>query len=162
MPLLRKSVWAVVLAVLAGAVVLWLAGREASLQWLAAQAVARSAGKLELAGAHGSLYGPLRFSRIAFEDGGQRIEASEVALDWSPRALLSGRVAVTRLEIGTLRVALEGQGRAPAPPPEDLALPLELSLERARIERLVLRAGGRSAPSSSARASGAAVRCVST
>ena len=144
MPLLRKSVWAVVLALLAGAAVLWLAGREASLQWLAAQAVARSAGKLELSGARGSLYGPLRFARVAFEDGGQRIEASEVALDWSPLALLSGRIDVTRLGIGTLSVALEGRGGGAARPPANLGLPLELSLARARIDRLVLRAGGRS------------------
>ena len=63
-PALRKSLGAVLLAALAGTALLWAAGREASLQWLAAQAVARSAGKLELAGARGSLYGPLRFSRI--------------------------------------------------------------------------------------------------
>jgi len=141
---LRKSLGAVLLAALAGAALLWLAGREASLQWLAAQAVARNAGKLELEGAHGSLYGPLRFSRIAFEDGGQRIEADKVALDWSPLALLSGRVAVTRLEIGTLRVTLREQGGAAAQLPADLGLPLGLSLARVRINQLVLRAGGRS------------------
>ncbi|HKI65432.1 MAG TPA: translocation/assembly module TamB domain-containing protein, partial [Burkholderiales bacterium] len=83
-------------------------------------------------------------SRIAFEDGGQRIEADKVALDWSPLALLSGRVAVTRLEIGTLRVALQGQGGAPAQLPANLGLPLELSLAQARLDQLVLRAGGRS------------------
>jgi len=145
MSLLRKSLAAVVLAALAGAVLLvWVAGREASLQWLAAQAVARSAGKLELSGARGSLYGPLRFSRIAFEDGGQRIEASEVALDWSPLALLSGRVAVDRLEIGTLRVALEGQGGAPTRLPANLGLPFALSLDQVILDSLELRMGGRS------------------
>ncbi len=144
MPLLRKLLGAVVLAALAGAALLWLAGREASLQWLAAQAVARSAGKLELSGARGSIYGPLRFARIAYDDGGQRIEADKVSLDWLPLALLSGRVAVSGLEISTLRVTLPVQSGAPARLPADLGLPLELSLARLWVDQFVLRTGARS------------------
>jgi translocation and assembly module TamB len=139
-----RSLRAALVAALAVCALLWGLGREATLQWLAAQASARSAGRLELAGVRGSLYGPLRFARIAYRDGARRIEADGVALDWSPLALLVGRVEVDSLEVETLSVGLGELGGAPARPPGDLALPFELSLARVRIGELALRAGERS------------------
>ncbi len=142
--LLLRSLRAALVAALAVAALLWGLGREATLQWLAAQASARSAGRLELADVRGSLYGPLRIAHVAYRDGARRIEADAVALDWSPLALLAGRLAVDSLEVGTLRVELSGQGGASAQLPDDLGLPLELSLAQVRVGELALRAGGSS------------------
>lgn len=142
--LLLRSLRAALIAALALAALLWGLGREANLQWLAAQASARSGGRLELAGVRGSLYGPLRFARIEYRDGARSVAADGVALEWSPLALLVGRVAVDSLEVKALRIELGEQGGARARPPGDLALPFELSLAQVRIGELALHMGERS------------------
>ena len=142
--LILRSLRSALVAALAAAALLWGLGRESTLQWLAVQVSARSGGRLELEGARGSLYGPLRFARIAYRDGAQRVEVDGVTLDWSPLALLVGRVAVDSLKVGTMRIELPGRGGAPPRLPDSLALPIELSLAQLRVDELVLRTGTRS------------------
>lgn len=118
-----------VACVVGGAV--WLAGREAALRWAADRAVAASAGRLVLEGVQGSLYGPLRVSRVVYEDDKVRVEARGVELDWTPWMLSRQRIALTRLAVASL----DWNSKSAEPPtlPQTLRLPLALQLGQGSV-----------------------------
>lgn len=139
----RALIACLMLPVIATLGAAWFAGTEAALRWLAARAVAESAGHLTIEEVHGSLYGPLRIARLTYVDGDLRIEARTLELDWSPRELLLGRsLRVSRLSAQKLEV---NAGTAKKPPPQippTLRLPLNLEVPNATIDALVIATGG--------------------
>lgn len=141
MKLLRALFWlAAVLFIAAAAVLSWLTFTEAGPRWLAQQAVERSAGRLAIEGVEGRLLGPLRASRIAWRDAGTTVEVDQAAVEWSPGALLGGRIAVRRLTAKRIDVALAASGE-PAQLPPTLALPLPLRIAAVEVAELALRQG---------------------
>jgi translocation and assembly module TamB len=142
---LRRPLRAVAVLVLLIAVVLggtlWLAGREPLLRWLAGQAVEASGGRVVLEGVRGSLFGPLRVSRLVYEDRKLRIEARGIDLDWLSWHLLGRRhVTITRLSMDSLHIA----SKTTEPPtlPQNLRLPFTLALARGSIGALTYSSGG--------------------
>lgn len=132
------------MVVLAGALagsVIWLMRSESALQWTARQAEAMSNGALTLGDVHGSLIGPLRIGTLRFETEYQRIEASAVAIDWTPRALLRRHVQIDTLSVETVRVSeLKPDPEAPTLP-ESLRLPVTVSAPDVKIGRVELARG---------------------
>jgi translocation and assembly module TamB len=124
----------------------WLATSESALQWSARQAEAMSNGALTLGDVHGSLIGQLRIGTIRFETEYQRIEASTVVVDWTPRALLRRHVQIDTISVETLNLReLKPTPEAPKLP-ESLRLPVTVSAPDVRIGRLQLDAGGSDNP----------------
>jgi translocation and assembly module TamB len=121
---------------LSGAGLYWLSTQHA-LEWLARQAVAASDGRLILEGMQGSLFDRISVSRAAFKDAGLEVEARNVVLDWQPQALLRREARVTQLSVDDLRIATADTGSAKPPQlPAALRLPLNATVEDARIKRI--------------------------
>lgn len=123
-------------------VLAWLAGTEAALQWGARQAERMSDGRLSLRGVQGSLYGPLSVAEFSYRSADKHFEVKQARLDWSPLALLRRHLEVTQFSLHELRVVEIKPSAEPLALPDSLRLPVTVTLP-ARIDRLVLRIGGR-------------------
>jgi len=125
---------AVVAVALAGAAFVFL-GTQAALDLAVREVVARSEGRLAIEDARGSLLSTVRVRRIAWTGPETQLEAHDVALDWSPLALVELRVHVRGLGARTLVVAVKGSDTATGPPAA-LALPFAVAIDRIAIGRL--------------------------
>ena len=138
------------LALIAG--LLWLAGREPTLNIGAQIATRLAGGQLSFEGLSGSLYGPLKIARVRFATPERRIEARAVVLDWSPRALWrDSRLYIKQLTVASLDITLLKPGPEPPKLPATLRLPYALEIPDARIERVTVHQGGNSWPLSQLR-----------
>lgn len=136
---LRYAFGAALIILAAFALLAWAAGREATLQWLAAETAARTNGALTLEGVRGSLYGPLAADRVVWDDMDRRFEARGVQLDWSPSALLRGRVLISALETARLDLLTKRTSDATPQLPDKLALPVSVYVPQLRIGEVVMR-----------------------
>ncbi|HET6756231.1 MAG TPA: hypothetical protein VFH21_01280, partial [Burkholderiales bacterium] len=134
------TIFAVFLSVILVAVslLLWLAGRESTLQWLAQTAAGASGGKLSVLGVSGSLYGPLAISEIRFEDDNRRVSVRGLRFDWVPEKLLDRRVQVTELSAEEIESLTKKKSEEPPPVPESLALPFTYEVDKAQVKSLVI------------------------
>ena len=114
---------------------LWLLSTESGLQAGLYGAEQLSGGQIRAKGAQGRLVGPLQLERLEIAQSpasGPPILLEHLNLDWQPLALLEGRIDLTRLHIGHLR--LPRGDDEPLKLPADLRLPLSLSLRLASVE----------------------------
>jgi len=131
--------------VLAVAITLrWASRSEAVLRWGIATFGARLPCELSMAGLTGSLSEPVRIQRLVCAGPTVRVEAADVALDWSPWALTRERLDVSRLEAATLTIEFTPADDAALSPPESLALPIAVHLETVAVGSLTLSRGARS------------------
>ena len=135
---LALSALAVAGALLVGGV--WLAATGSGLQTAAQLAEGLSGRRLQIASASGRLVGPLQIGRLRWQDAELQVEAEELALDWSPAALLRGHLAIARLQTATLAVTHVGTA-TPTPVPTDLGLPLTVNAEKVQISKFLWNAG---------------------
>lgn len=117
----------------------WLLASESGLAALARLAAAASGGRLQVTGTSGRLSGPLAVAEIAWQDGGSHFRIAGLRLEWTPSALLSGRLEIARLAAAEVAFATPPDETRPAPP-DSLRLPLAIHLGRLEIGRL--RKGG--------------------
>lgn len=139
--LLRAVATLATLALLLVVGVLWYGHTQDALERAVAEVVARSGGRLEVKGAAGSVLGPFGFARIAWKDATTSVVAEDVHGEWSPRALLYGRLQIAELTVGRLSASAATQSQS-AGLPESLALPLRLAVDRLSIATLELDANG--------------------
>lgn len=133
-PLIAAGLFAALVAAAAGGLA-WLAGSEQGLAAACALAEALSGGRLRLSPAGGRLLGPLHLREALWHDDGKTVRLSDFSLDWTPESLLSGRLEIARLDIGTLHLDLP-PSKEPARPPASLRLPLALRIGEIGIGRL--------------------------
>ncbi len=119
----------------------WLSTQSA-LDALLARAVARSQGRLSVEGATGSLLSTVKIERLRWEGDEVTLEASGVALTWSPTDLLSRRFHAQGFAAQTLAVTLR-PSTGPTVLPTSLALPLAVTIAHAGIGRIDWRSGER-------------------
>lgn len=125
-----------VLLLAAAAALAWLLETTAGLQWTYAQLRARVPGTLEIKKLDGTLAGPIRVGDLIYRNDTIDVHLDNARLDWSPAALLLGRLRVDRLEAEGLRVRIleaETSGGAHA---RRFAPALNFSLGSARVERI--------------------------
>jgi translocation and assembly module TamB len=137
--LLRRLSLAIALPLaLATAALAWLAYTEAGLARVVALLGSLEAVDLRIEGARGTLAGPLHLDALEWQAGRITLRASSVELEHDLPALAFGRMAVRRLEVGSLRLDV---GPASEPAAAELRfLPrwLSLGLDELRVEELVL------------------------
>lgn len=126
------------LAVLAGGVA-WL-GSEAGLRWLAARGPVTVAGaRIEVQQPRGSLWsGRIDLKRLQIDTAHDRVVLRDLSLRFVPGALLRRDLHVRSVRIAGLDV-IETAPTPPSPPPQlpaSLRLPLAVSVDRLRIDRL--------------------------
>lgn len=118
-----------------GALWAWAAGEGSlatALRWAGAHAA------LQADGVHGRVLGGGTVAQLSWDDGaGLRVQARDVALRWTPRALLAGTLRIEQLSAE--RIVVDDR-RAPQEstggPPQTLALPLTLRVDALRVGEL--------------------------
>ena len=128
------------LLVLALGVAGWLLGTQSGLdrgsRWLA-QA---TGGAVHVEGARGRLAGPLEIAQLRIRTADVHVEAGRIRLDWSPAALLRGRLSVHSLSVERVRLATAPGDDTPAQAPTGFELPVALALDHVRVGQLALAA----------------------
>ncbi|HEX6734419.1 MAG TPA: translocation/assembly module TamB domain-containing protein, partial [Azonexus sp.] len=119
----------------AAGTLLWLGHSRSGLTAVLQLAAAASGGRLHAAGADGRLLGALRIASLRWDDGELQIDAEQVQLDWSPAALLQGRLQIAALSAERLQIVSQ-PGGPPLPPPTELRLPLAVAIERLAVATL--------------------------
>ncbi|MFA7318271.1 MAG: translocation/assembly module TamB domain-containing protein [Sulfuricella sp.] len=113
----------------------WLLATSSGLQWLASMAARSSGGTFTLQGTGGTLLGPLGARVLSYRDGSMRVTIRDIQLDWRPAALLAGRLDIATLTAQSVEVLSPPSGK-PLTLPQDLRLPLPLSLDKIGIASL--------------------------
>lgn len=126
-------------AIAAGAT--WLLGTESGLQFGVRQARALLGEQLELDSAQGRLLGPLAIRGLQWRSDSATIRLDQASLQWSPSALLAGRIQIDQLSAGALQIQLhagaEPSDQPPQPLPDPL-LPLTVQVDQLSLASLVV------------------------
>ncbi|MDQ6924530.1 MAG: hypothetical protein M3Z74_10160, partial [Pseudomonadota bacterium] len=131
------------LALLTGLLIggaIWFLSSESGLRWAVEEAHSRTAGKLKLEGATGSLAGTTRIARLSYADKDLVFVAENVEFMWSPRALFSRSVVIDSLSASQITLEVKPGDGVNAPPPS-LALPWSIAVQRASVDHLDVASG---------------------
>ena len=139
---LRVLPYGLVLLIVVIAVAIAYLLSEAGLSTIVERVVRQSNGRLVVDGASGSIGSSMHFAHLAWRGSDTTIEADDVTVAWSPRTLLSSRVFVRNLAAQRVSIQIKAS-TGPTAPPVDLALPLDVSIERAAVAELSWQAGPR-------------------
>lgn len=123
----RWSAWLLTAVLALSAAGGWLLLSTSGLQWLAATLTHRVA----ITGVSGSLSGQMGAKMLIIDIPDLRITARDIRLSWRPAALLSGRIEITALTARDVEVL-----SLPSPYPDNLRLPLPLTLQKLDIGAL--------------------------
>jgi autotransporter translocation and assembly factor TamB len=130
----------------AAALLLALAGTETGTAFVVRQLQHQLDEQVTWQGLDGSLLGPLRLTNVTLMQPGMEAQLERLSLDWSPSALLQGKLLVSALQADGIRINLsttEPETSASTPfRPGDVQLPLDISMPNITLSRLqVLSAG---------------------
>jgi len=114
---------------------LWLGASESGLQTVARLAGEATGGKLQIEAPGGRLLGPLNILSLRWETPEIQVQAEQIHLDWSPNALLHGRLQIAELSADKLHI-VSAPNQPPSPQPTDLLLPLAVVVEKVSIATL--------------------------
>ncbi len=134
---LRKALWwvgtpLVVVAAGVGAAWLWSdADTSLSTTLGLAQRPLPAGQRFEASGVTGSLRQGGHITRLHWQKEGWSVEAQDIALTWTWRALLDGALHIDRLSIGQLHIEDQRPAtpKPASPPPDDLRLPVQMDVQ---------------------------------
>ncbi|MEO8741477.1 MAG: hypothetical protein ABI537_17495, partial [Casimicrobiaceae bacterium] len=129
---LRVLPYGLVLLIVAIAVAIAYLLSEAGLSTIVERVVRQSNGQMVVEGASGSIGGSMHFAHLAWRGSDITIEAEDVTVEWNPRTLLSSRVLVRKLTAQRISIQVK-PSTGPTPPPENLTLPLDVTIEHAAV-----------------------------
>lgn len=96
-----------------------------------------SGGQLTFSAIHGRLADQLQIDDLVYQDAQQRIRINGLQLNWQLWSILGGRLAISQLNVSSLRIASKAS-TTPAAMPVNLQLPINLAIQQAAIGRVVL------------------------
>jgi len=118
---------------------------ERGLTYIADRIVARSGGRISIEGASGSIAGTMRFRRITWHGADATLVADDVVVDWNPQTLLHQHLSIHGLGARHVDLAIKpSPGGTPTSPPDNLALPIKVDIDRLGIGEFVWHTGPRS------------------
>ncbi len=124
--------------VLAGALV-WLTATPAGFRWLAGEVAALSGGRIALQGIEGHLFAPLSIRRIVVQTDTRRITVDQARLEWLPRRVWDGRLAIEQLTARRITLEVLKKDTEPLRPPRTLRLPLALEVTQLAVHEIVIK-----------------------
>lgn len=127
----------------------WLVTSRAGLQWLAGVLEQRSGGNLSAKAISGSLLDSPGMQLFELRGKGWRITVKDVQMQWQPAALLHGELRVLRLSARQIEV-LSSPSDTPLVLPDNLNLPLDVSVLQMKLDSLLVFSSENSAPDFSA------------
>ena len=104
----RATLAALLLLALLAVTAAWVAHSNAALRGILGIASQASGGRLQIGKISGTLSGPLAIEQVLWQSPELRINISAIDADWQPAALLRGKLAITTLSLGELRVDILG------------------------------------------------------
>ncbi|MDX8405381.1 MAG: translocation/assembly module TamB domain-containing protein [Mariprofundus sp.] len=117
----------------------WL-GSDSGRQWLGHTITSLSGGSVELRGISGHPLSRLQATSVLVS-GGVEIRAESVMVAWSPWRLLTGKLAISRLTVGSIHLqtgaALPAESATPAAPPK-----VAVELDEMHIGELIIEPEG--------------------
>lgn len=125
------------------ALVAVMATTTAGFRWLGDAAAFLSGGRLTVEGLDGHVGVPIRIGKLVLATARQRVTLERVRLEWQPRALLRGRLAVDLLAAQTVRIDILKKDATPPKLPASLRLPVDVQVAAWDVAQLdVVDAGG--------------------
>ncbi len=141
----RKTRWtmaALIALVLAVAFGLWVLGQTVALRFAFDQASNATDGKLSALGVRGTLYGGVRIARLRWQDQGLDVDARDLTVRFSLRALLDRELRIARVHAASVEVTLPPPKPGPVAMPATLALPIPVEVAALRVDRLAVHGAG--------------------
>lgn len=145
-PATRHGWWLPVLllavAICAGGI--WLLSSTSGLRWVAATVAQTSSGSVSIEGVNGTLLEHMSAKTLVISRSTLRITARDIQLSWRPAALLAGRLEITALTARDAEVLSLPSTSPNNLLPDNLHLPLPLSLYKLDIGalRVISKEGG--------------------
>ena len=131
----RLFVGGILLAMLLVAVLTWLLATTSGLKVGVQLAEYASGGRLRATGISGRLLDGFRVETLEWSADDQ-ITLTGLEADWSLAGWRQGKLSIARLGIAQLNIVKLAPSDEPTTPPEDLILPIELTVERLEIARI--------------------------
>ena len=117
----------------------WLASSESGLQMAGRLLASATGGQLSLNGLTGRLLGPLSIDELRWRDKDLALSARGVEFEWTPSALRHSRLEVAELRVAALTIDTLGPSTpGPTPLPDDLTLPLAVSVGQLTLGSLIV------------------------
>lgn len=141
----RKTRWtmtALIALVLALAFGLWVLGQTVALRFAFDQANSATNGKLSALGVHGTFYGGVRIAQLRWQDEGLDVEARNLTVRFSLRALLDRELRISRVHVASVDVTLPAPKPGAVTMPETLAVPIPIDVASLLVDRLAVRGAG--------------------
>ena len=120
----------------------WLAFSTSAAHWLVYQLVAAFDGRLAVGAVEGSLAQGITVRNIAYRHESLRIEIDQAQAAWEWSALLDFHARFRRLAAGKVTVTT-APSKERAQLPASLAIPLRVSVDKGRIDQLIIASGTR-------------------
>jgi len=131
--LFKIFLWLAVLVVAFALGLIWLAGREWTLQKVLAELSTRSNGEIKLIGTRGGLYEGLSFDRLEIRRPEQLVVLEQGVILWEPAMFLSRTLHVKHASIARITVEVFKKSAEPAQEPASLELPFDLVMPLAKV-----------------------------
>jgi translocation and assembly module TamB len=115
----------------------WLAGTASGFGVLCSGLTRLTGGRLQIEAPAGRLLGDWQAQSLRWQDASREVELRQLAITWSPRALLHGELSVERIDAASLRVFFAPDPE-PVKPPASLSIPLPLRIGHLALGRALL------------------------
>ncbi len=133
---LRKAVVLIVALIIAALLfVVWAINTAPGLRAAVSMAERFAGGVLTVEGLDGKLSGPFKIAKLHFESATQRLDATDIALEWQSRATFSRKIVIDSLRIASLTIATKPSNEL-AKIPTNLTLPVPLEITSLHVDRL--------------------------
>lgn len=140
--LFKIVLWLAVIGVAVLLGLMWLAGREWTLQYVLGELTSRAEGEVKVLGARGGLYEGLTFDRLEIRRPDQLIVLEQGVILWEPAMFLSKTLHVKHANIARITVEITKKPNEPAHEPASLELPIDLAMPLAKVGVIEVREGG--------------------
>ena len=141
--LFKIFLWLAVLVVAFALGLIWLAGREWTLQKVLAELSTRSNGEIKLIGTRGGLYEGLSFDRLEIRRPEQLVVLEQGVILWEPAMFLSRTLHIKHASIARITVEILKKSAEPAQEPASLELPFDLAMPLAKVGAIEISEAGK-------------------
>lgn len=132
----------ITLMIAAAAMLAWLFETEAGLQWAYTRLRAHVPGAMEIATLQGKLAGPISARGLSYRNEILDVHVDQARLDWSPTAILLGRLQVDAFVADGIHIAVNASESVGGLRANRFALPLNVTLTDVRLDHIQIERRG--------------------
>lgn len=121
---------------------LWLAGQEWTLRWVAQKIVQANDNDIQIEGVSGTLFSSLEIEKISLDSVERNIRINHLTFEWNPWSLLQGQLDVSQILADSVSVDLKQSSREPFVLPRSLAPPVSIRISDVRFDSVSITRSG--------------------